>query len=56
MVVSHFFNVVAGVRQGIVLSPLFFTIFIDQLGVKSMYYIISTVCCAVYFFMLMTFY
>lgn len=29
--VSHFFHLIVGVRQGGVLSPLFFAIFIDQL-------------------------
>jgi len=31
MAMSHVFNLVVGVRQGGVLSPLFFAIFIDQL-------------------------
>ena len=47
--VSQFFYLIAGVRQGGVLSPLFFAIFIDQLveRVKSLNVgcHISTVCC-----------
>ena len=52
--VSQFFNLIAGVRQGGVLSPLFFAIFIDQLveRVKSLYVgcHISTVCCSIFLY------
>jgi len=52
--VSHFFNLSAGVRQGGVLSPLFFAIFIDQLvdRVKSVNAgcYISTVCCSIFLY------
>ena len=52
--VSQFFNLIAGVRQGGVLSPLFFAIFIDQLveRVKSLNVgcNISTVCCSIFLY------
>ena len=52
--VSHFFNLTAGVRQGGVLSPLFFAIFIDQLvdrvkTVNAGCYI-SIVCCSIFLY------
>ena len=52
--VSHFFNLIVGVRQGGVLSPLFFAIFIDQLvdRVKSVNAgcYLSSVCCSIFIY------
>ena len=51
--VSHFFNLTADVRQGGVLSSLFFAIFVDQLAdkvktVNAGCY--NTVCCSIFLY------
>jgi hypothetical protein len=52
--VSHFFQLIVGVRQGGVLSPLLFAIFIDNIvsRVKSVNVgcYISLVCCCIFFY------